>query len=103
VARAIRALSPIVHVRVPVSMARQRSSNTGLENLDISSLSSVGTQSPVDSTEAVSNRRQTDWQILTAHDNGQVQVWDMSAGTLHPVLKIGAAGSSARYAWCAPQ
>ena len=99
VARAIKVLSSFVHVRAPINITQQRSSETGLENMDTSSLSSVGTQSPGnDSIEAVPTHRHSNWQILTAHDNGQMQVWDMSSGTLSPVLRIGAVGPAARYA-----
>jgi len=99
VARAIKALSPIVHVRGPVAMTRQRSSPQGLENMDISSLSSIGTQSPMTgSIEAAPSCSRSDWQILTAHDNGQMQVWEVSTGVLFPVLRIGTAGPAARCA-----
>ncbi len=97
VARAIKALSPIVHVRGPAAMTRQRSSMQGLEIVDISSLSSVGTQSPMTgSIEAAPSRRRSDWQLLTAHENGQMQVWEASTGMLCPVLRIGTAGPAAR-------
>ncbi|DBB01174.1 hypothetical protein WJX77_003342 [Trebouxia sp. C0004] len=97
VARAIKALCPIVHVRGRVAMTRQRSSMQGLENVDISSLSSVGTQSPMTgSFEAAPSRRHSDWQLLTAHENGQMQVWEASTGMLCPVLRIGTAGPAAR-------
>ena len=99
VARAIKALSSFVRVRVPVNITQQRSSELRVEHADISSLSSVGSQSPgTDSIEAVPAQQHSNWQILTAHDNGQLQVWDMSSGTLNPVLKIGAVGPAARYA-----
>lgn len=90
VARAIRALRPIVHVRLAVNMTGQRSSGLGLEGLDTSSLSSVDTQSPNPGSQ------QSDSQIVTAHDNGQVQVWDISTGTLQPVLRMGNVGPAAR-------
>ncbi|DBA69568.1 TPA: hypothetical protein ACH3X2_012650 [Trebouxia sp. C0005] len=97
VARAIKALSPIVHVRGPVAMTRQRSSMQGLENVDISSQSSIGSQSPMTgSIEAAPSRRRSDWQLLTAHENGQMQVWEASIGMLCPVLRIGTAGPAAR-------
>ena len=99
VARAIKVLSSFVHVRAPINITQQRSSETGLENMDTSSLSSVGTQSPgTDNIEAVPAQRHSNWQILTAHDNGQMQVWDMSSGMLCPVLRFGAVGPAARYA-----
>lgn len=97
VARAIRALSPIVHFRGPVVVTRQRSSMQGMDNLDISSLPSVGSQSPLTgSIDAAPSRRRSDWQLLTAHENGQMQVWEASTGMLCPVLRIGTAGPAAR-------
>ncbi|KAL0047223.1 hypothetical protein WJX82_010034 [Trebouxia sp. C0006] len=97
VARAIRALSPIVHFRGPVVVTRQRSSMQGMDDLDISSLPSVGSQSPLTgSIDAAPSRRRSDWQLLTAHENGQMQVWEASTGMLYPVLRIGTAGPAAR-------
>ena len=69
----------------------------GMENMDISSFSSIGTQSPVTgSIEAAPARRRSNWQLLTAHENGQMQVWEASDGMLCPVLRIGSAGPAAR-------
>ena len=36
------------------------------------------------------------WQVLTAHDNGQMQVWDASLGALQPLLRIGQPTAPAR-------
>ena len=36
------------------------------------------------------------WQLVTAHSNGQLQVWDPSLGSLKPVLRIGDPCSSCR-------
>ena len=38
------------------------------------------------------------WQLVTAHSNGQLQVWDPSLGSIQPVLRIGDPGSACRYA-----
>ena len=89
-------MSPLVNVRVPIHMSRQRSSNHGLDGIDTSSLSSVETHSPATGSAEASPSRGVDWQIVTAHDNGQMQVWDMTTGVLQPVLRVGAVGASAR-------
>lgn len=36
------------------------------------------------------------WQLVTAHSNGQLQVWDPSLGSIKPVLRIGDPCSSCR-------
>jgi hypothetical protein len=36
------------------------------------------------------------WQLLTAHDNGQVLVWNAAADHLQPVCKLGETGSPVR-------
>ena len=89
-------MSPLVNVRVPINMTRQRSSKHGLDGIETSSLSSVETHSPATGSVEASPSQGGDWQILTAHDNGQVQVWDMTTGVLQPVLRLGTVGASAR-------
>lgn len=96
-ARAIRVVSAVVTVRLPADIVRQRSSTEALSAMDTSSLSSVTTPSPdLGNTEPPSGLKT---QIVSAHDNGQVQVWDMSTGFLQPVLRMGLAGPSARSAF----
>ena len=90
-------MSPVVNVQVPINMTRQRSSNHGLDGIDINSLSSVETLSPPTGSAEGSPSRGADWQIVTAHDNGQVQVWDMTTGVLQPVFRVGSVGASARW------
>ncbi len=68
----------------------------GMGDLDISSLSSVGSQSPLTGSIEAAPSRRSDWQLLTAHENGQMQVWEASTGMLCPVLRIGTAGPAAR-------
>ena len=103
VARAIKILSAMVTVRPPADMVRQRSSNEALSAMDTNGPSSVATPSPrTDSAEAAaSGLKCNSTQVVTAHDNGQVQVWDMSTGFLQPVLRMGVAGPSARSAFFA--
>ncbi len=40
------------------------------------------------------------WQLMSAHENGQCQLWDISGaaegGTLHPVAVLGTEGAPAR-------
>ena len=86
----------LVHVRVPINMTRQRSSNHGLDGIDTSSLSSVETHSPATGSVEAAPSRAFDWQIVTAHENGQIQVWDMTTGVLQPILRMGEVGASAR-------
>ncbi|KAL3162493.1 hypothetical protein ABBQ32_010154 [Trebouxia sp. C0010 RCD-2024] len=97
VARAIRVVSAVVTVRLPADIVRQRSSDGALSAMDTSSLSSVTTQSPdLGNTEPPSGLKRNSTQVVSAHDNGQVQVWDMSTGFLQPVLRMGLVGPSAR-------
>ena len=81
-------------------MVRHHSSADRLNPVDTDSISSVATP-PLQArtVQPVSGARRNSTQVVTAHDNGQVQVWDMSTGFLQPVLKIGAAGPSARSAF----
>lgn len=100
VARAIRVVSAVVTVRLPADIVRQRSSDGALSAMDTSSLSSVTTQSPdLGNTEPPSGLKRNSTQVVSAHDNGQVQVWDMSTGFLQPVLRMGLVGPSARSAF----
>lgn len=99
VARAIRVLKAVVNVRLPPDMMVRQGSSTGNLSaaVDTGSLSSLGTASPQAGTAQPANgRKHNSMQVLTAHDNGQVQVWDMSTGFLQPVLRMGLAGPSAR-------
>lgn len=96
VARAVRILSAVVTVRPPAEFIRQRSSQEALSAMDTSSVSSA---SPgASSLKGLDGDRRNSTQVVTAHDNGQVQVWDMSTGFLQPVLRMGVAGPSARSA-----
>lgn len=85
-----------MNVRVPINMTRQRSSGLGLDGVETCSLSSVETHSPANGSVEASPSKAADWQVLTAHDSGQVQVWDMTTGVLQPVLRLGHIGASAR-------
>ena len=101
VARAVRILSAVVTVRPPADIIRRRSSHEALSALDTCSLSSA---SPgAGSLDPPSGHKHNSTQVVTAHDNGQVQVWDMSTGFLQPVLRMGVAGPSARSALPAPR
>ena len=87
----------MVTVRPPQECIRQGSSHeVQLSAMDTSTLSSA---SPgTGSLDPPSGHKRNSTQVVTAHDNGQVQVWDMSTGFLQPVLRIGLAGPSARSA-----
>lgn len=96
VARAVRVLNAVVTVRPPAEFMRQRSSQEALSAMDTSSVSSA---SPgAGSLKGLDGHRRNSTQVVTAHDNGQVQVWDMSTGFLQPVLRMGLVGPSARSA-----
>ena len=100
VARAIVIMNALVNVKLPPDMLRQPSCADRLNNVDISSLSSTETVPPQPgAVQPASGAKRNGPQVVTAHDNGQVQVWDMSTGFLQPVLKIGDAGPSARSAF----
>lgn len=102
-ARAIRIISAVVTVRPPADIVRQRSSTGALSAMETGSVSSATTQSPeTGSRELPGGLKHNSTQVVTAHDNGQVQVWDMSTGFLQPVLRMGLAGPSARSAFLAP-
>lgn len=93
----MRILSAVVSVRPPAEFMRQRSSQEALSAMDTSSVSSA---SPgAGSLKGLDGHRHNSTQVVTAHDNGQVQVWDMSTGFLQPVLRMGVAGPSARLAF----
>ena len=99
VARAVRILSGVVTVQPPAEFIRQHSSHEVLSAMDTSSFSSA---SPgTGSLDPSSRHKRNSTQVVTAHDNGQVQVWDMSTGFLQPVLRMGEAGPSARSALAA--
>lgn len=96
VARAIRILSAVVTVRPPAEFISQRSSQEGLSAMDTSSISSASPGGG--SQDRLDGHKRNSTQVVTAHDNGQVQVWDMSTGFLQPVLRMGVVGPSARCA-----
>ena len=92
----MRILTAVVTVRPPAEFIRQHSSREALSAMDTSSISSA---SPgTGSLDPPSGHKRNSTQVVTAHDNGQVQVWDMSTGFLQPVLRMGVAGPSARSA-----
>ena len=96
VARAVRMMGAVVTVRPPEDFIRQASSDEAVSAVDTSSPSSA---SPgTGNWDAASGHKRNSTQLVTAHDNGQLQVWDMSTGFLQPVLRIGVAGPSARSA-----
>ena len=96
VARAVRILSAVVPVRPPAEFMRQRSSQEALSAMDTNGVSSA---SPgAGSLKGLDGHRHNSTQVVTAHDNGQLQVWDMSTGFLQPVLRMGVVGPSARSA-----
>ena len=78
-------------------MVRQSSSTGRLNTVNDVSVSSADQLSTFDKAQPVSGNKGNSTQVVTAHDNGQVQVWDMSTGFLQPVLRMGVAGPSARY------
>lgn len=91
VARAIR----VVDTR---QKARASSNLYTGESSDSIRVSATGTSQP-DTPGSPSPRLATqedDFQVLTAHDNGQVQVWGAGSGWLQPVFRIGQAGPAAR-------
>ena len=69
------------------------------KSADMGSLPSVDSFSQADSNDMHSPRlaqQSGNFQLLTAHDNGQIQVWEAASGSLQPVCRIGQTGTSAR-------
>lgn len=91
----------MVTVRAPSTLKMEEPSTSTLrENAhlgrgsDDSALPSQGSGREADSWPQTWEGRP--WQVLTAHDNGQMQVWDASLGALQPLLRIGQPTAPAR-------
>lgn len=87
VARAIRV--------VDTKAGSSASSQSGQTSYKPSANGAVQPDSPDLPSPGTQLQRGT-FQVLTAHDNGQVQVWEAALGSLQPEFRIGQPGPSAR-------
>ena len=85
-AQAMMMMRSVVHVTLPEDVSTR-------DALDESNHSAgQGGRAPLATKDSGSSV----WQLVTAHSNGQLQVWDPSLGSIKPVLRIGNPGSSCR-------
>ena len=97
-------LSPWISVKLPSPADGAGTSNNAAANLalDLSkSDSALATQGSGKALGLRSQQQQQqpqpcDWQLVTAHENGQLQVWDASLGTLQPIMRFGQTGNPCR-------
>ncbi|KAK9862943.1 hypothetical protein WJX84_012116 [Apatococcus fuscideae] len=85
-AQAMMMMRSVVHVTFPEDINARGSLEEPRRSTGQGDKAPLAT---VDSSSSV-------WQLVTAHSNGQIQVWDPSLGSIKPVLRIGDPGSSCR-------
>lgn len=86
-AQAMMMMRSVVHVTFPEDTSgRDRPDEAG-------QLAGQGGREPLATHDSGSSV----WQLVTAHSNGQLQVWDPSLGSIKPVLRIGDPCSSCRF------